>query len=128
LNAEANCHEADPGRKNRCCKRSEPYADHIDPYMSITMMPANEALWSISALTIAVLAYFSISIWSLAWCRSADKEVREKKVAQAAGNSDPGRRKLLRQRGINRTYDLADGPEKFVSSSFSWCVLKIRVA
>jgi hypothetical protein len=80
LNAEANCHEADPGRKNRCCKRSEPYADHIDPYMSITMMPANEALWSISALTIAVLAYFSISIWSLAWCRSADKEVREKKL------------------------------------------------
>jgi hypothetical protein len=100
LNAEANCHEADPGRKNRCCKRSEPYADHIDPYMSITMMPANQALWSISALTVAVLAYFSISIWSLASCRSADKEVREKKllkrreIAIRAAGSNYGREAL----------------------------------
>jgi hypothetical protein len=101
LNAEANCHEADPGRKNRCCKRSEPYADHIDPYMSITMMPANEALWSISALTIAPcwrIFQFQFGAWRGAGLPTRKygkkKLLKRRKIAILAAGSYYGREAL----------------------------------
>ena len=80
---------ADPGRKNRYCKRSEPYADHIDPYMSITIMPANEAFWTISALTVTVLAYFQFQFGA---CRGSGLPTRKcgkKKSVEAAGHPAP---------------------------------------
>jgi hypothetical protein len=81
-----NATMADPGRNNRYYKRSEPHGDHIDPHMSITIMPANEALFNFS-INCRRADVFSISIWSLVWCRL---QSAGKKVAQAAGNSDPG--------------------------------------
>jgi hypothetical protein len=58
---------------------------------------------------------FSISIWSLACTKAADKGVSEQ-MAQAAGDSEPAAGSYY-DGGINRTS--ADGSEKFISPSFS---------
>ena len=89
---------ADPGRNNGYCKRSELYADHIDPLMSITTVPATEIFWPISSLLSPVDGFsIQFGVW-----RAPGLPTREcrKQMVQAAGDSEPAAGSC-HDRGIN---------------------------